>query len=101
MVGVVCGVNKEQLPLLTITGITRFNKVFTMLRAYLPNQRRWMFKWIFCIVVPLFLGKRTVKKITIIISDGDAQEYMSIDDFISQFCPQAKRVRCGWHIINR
>ena len=62
MVDVVCGVNREQLPLLTITGITRFNKVFTVLRAYLPNQRRWMFKWIFSIVVPLFLGKRTIKK---------------------------------------
>ena len=57
MVDVVCGVNKEQLPLLTITGITRFNIVFNVLREYLPNQRRWMFKWIFSIVAPLFLVK--------------------------------------------
>ena len=26
---------------------------------------------------------------------------MSIDDFISQFCPHVNRVRCEWHIINR
>ena len=49
----------------------------------------------------IVFGERTIKKISIIISDGDAQEYMSIDDFISQFCPDVKRVRCGWHIINR
>ena len=44
MMDFVCGVNNEKLPLLTITGITRFNKIFTVLRAYLKNQRRCMFK---------------------------------------------------------
>ena len=73
MVDVVCGVDKKHLLLLNLTGITRLNKFFTVLRAYLPNQRRWISKWIFSIFVPLFLGKITIKKISIIISDGDTQ----------------------------
>ena len=64
MVDVACGVNKEHLLLLTITGITMFDKLFTVIRAYLPNKRRWMIKLILSIVVPLILSKMIIKKST-------------------------------------
>lgn len=36
-----------------------------------------------------------------IISDGDSCECNQIGAAIKLFMPNAIRVRCGWHIINR
>ena len=39
--------------------------------------------------------------IQIIITDGDSQEINQLDAAIDEFFPEAKRVRCGYHIVNR
>ena len=39
--------------------------------------------------------------IQIIITDGDSQEKNQLDAAIDEFFPQAKRVRCGYHIVKR
>jgi len=39
--------NKENRPLLVVTGCDNDGKSFTVLCAYLPNQRMWTFHWIF------------------------------------------------------
>ena len=46
-------------------------------------------------------GHSILSRINIIISDGDAQEYGQIDNAIKKFLPQVRRVRCGWHIIEK
>ena len=42
--------NKEKRPLFTITGRTALGTMFTLTRAYLPNQTAWMFRWLFSVV---------------------------------------------------
>ena len=44
--------NTNKLPLLTITGKTCIGAMFTILRAYLPNERSWVFRWVFSTVLP-------------------------------------------------
>ena len=35
------------------------------------------------------------------ITDGDLQEFLQIDNAIENVIPNAKRVRCGWHIVHK
>ena len=67
--------NNEGRPLFTMTGCDSDNKMYTFLRAFLPNQRTWGFRWIFCHVLPTMFSKKILDKIKIIISDGDSKEY--------------------------
>ena len=46
-------------------------------------------------------GQKDHLKINIITSDGDSQEYISIDEFIIHYFLHIKIVICGWHVINR
>ena len=75
--------------------------MFTIIRAFLPNQKAWAFRWLFSVVFTAFLSKRTLRNITIIILDGDSSEYTQIDATIKKVMPNAIRLRCGWHVVNR
>jgi len=36
-----------------------------------------------------------------VITDGDPQEFSQVDNVIENVIPNAKRVRCGWHIVRK
>ena len=93
--------NNEHRPLLTIAAKNSYGKMFTVLRAFLPNEQNWVFRWVFSIVLPRMFGHSILSRINIIISDGDAQEYGQIDNVIKKFLSQVRRIRCGWHIIEK
>ena len=46
--------NKEKYILITVTSKDRSGKMVTILRAFLPNQRNWSFRWLVCHVFPIF-----------------------------------------------
>jgi hypothetical protein len=77
--------NREDCPLLTITGRDSRGKAFTVLRVFLPNERAWVFRWLFQVVMPELLGASWVKQVTAIITDGDAQEMQQLDVAIKNF----------------
>jgi hypothetical protein len=79
-----------------------YGKMFIVMRAFLPNeQRSWSYKWFFQTVLPALLGKDVLKRIKIIVTDGHSQEISQLDDAIASFFPEAYRIRCFWHIIDR
>ncbi len=47
--------NYEDRPFLTITGRDSNGKMFTVIRAFLPNERAWVFRWLFQTVMPSLL----------------------------------------------
>ena len=49
--------NKESRPLFTITGKDLTGHMFTILRSFVPNERAWVFRWLFQTVMPALLGK--------------------------------------------
>ena len=77
-----------------------FRNVFTVLRAFLPNEQGWMFRWIFSDILPTMFGD-TMKEVNLFISDGDVNEYLQIDNAIALYYPKCHRARCGWHIVDR
>ena len=93
--------NNEARPLLTMAGKDSYGRMFIFLRAFLPNERNWGFRWIFSIVLPNFFHQTILSRIRLIISDGDAQECTSIDNAVNLYFPQVKRGRCGWHLVDR
>lgn len=100
-VDTVKGTCNESRPLLTVTGRTPNGTTFFILKSYLPHERAWVFRWIFNIVFPKLFPKEVLRKVIIIITDGDAQEMQAVDESIGEFFIFAIRVRCGWHIIDR
>jgi len=99
MVDTVGDTNNEKRPLLTITGKDSNGQMFTVLRAFLPNEKAWAFNWIFSVVLPTLLGSTLMQRVNHVICDGDPQEYQQIDAAIKRHFPQATRGRCGFHLI--
>ena len=93
--------NNEGRPLLTMTGKDTSSKTFTILRVYLPNQQMWVFRWVFNVLLPEMYGNQVLSNVNTFITDGDSQEISQLDNAITTFFPRVKRIRCGWHIINR
>ena len=93
--------NNEIRPLLLMVGKDTNSKTFTLLRVHLPNQTNWTFRWVFCQLLPSIYDHDTLSMIHVIIKDGNSQEINQLDAAIDEFFPQAKRVRCDYHIVNR
>ena len=93
--------NKEKRSLCTITGKNAHGKMFTILRAFLPNERAWMFRWLFSIVFPNSFEPKLIKRINYMITDGDPQEFQQLDMAAQEHFPQAVRGRCGYHLASK
>ena len=93
--------NNERRPLLLICGKDAKGKMFPVLRAFLPNERAWVFRWVFNVALPSLFSKSVLEKVNIIVSDGDSQEYSQIDICINNHIRNASRVRCGWHLVDK
>jgi hypothetical protein len=93
--------NKEKWPLFTITARDSTGAMFMVARAFLPNERAWVFCWLFQVVLPSLLGHKWLQHVQVIITDGDSQETSQLDIAMPKFFPQAHWVRCGWHIVDQ
>ena len=67
----------------------------------MPNERAWAYRWIFKTVFPTLFGKVLLDSVGSIITDGDAQEIKELEEATSDFCKNAIRIRCSWHIVDR
>jgi hypothetical protein len=94
--------NNEKYPLFTV-GIRDENfKMLVVLRAFCPNERAWMFGWLFREAIPSILGFNACKRVKTIITDGDSQETKELDAAIAiGIFGDAMRRRCGWHILHQ
>ncbi|KAG7348387.1 MULE transposase domain containing protein [Nitzschia inconspicua] len=93
--------NQENRPLITFGVKDAEGRVQVVIRAWAPNERAWMFRWLFQTAVPAIIGKTTCERIRLVITDGDSQELTQLDDAISSVFTKCVRRRCGWHIIHQ
>ena len=92
--------NKNTFPLVTIAGKDSYGKMFIILRAFLPSEKSWAYRWLFQTVVPHLLDGVALLRIRAAVSDGDSQEIYQLCSAITRFFPQAIRIQCGWHIVD-
>ena len=64
-------INNESRPLLTMAGKDSLGKKNIFLRVFLPNERRWVFRWIFNVVLHKLFPLSVLHRVKLIISDGD------------------------------
>ena len=94
--------NRERMPLLTVGVRDESFKVNVVIRAFIPNERAWLFRWLFHYGIPTLMGKDACRKVKLIVTDGDSQETTQIDAAINaNIYGDAKRRRCGWHIVEK
>eukprot|EP00957_Ditylum_brightwellii_P208562 15358040-Ditylum_brightwellii.AAC.2 len=92
--------NNKLRPLLTISTRIGMNNVVTNFGAVLPNNQRLVYKWITQNGIPDLLTRHFCNGVKVILTDGDCQEYEMIDICLITIFKNAKRVRCGWHIVD-
>jgi hypothetical protein len=93
--------NKEGRPLVTVTSKDSYGRMFFVLRAFLPCEQSWAYKWLFHTVFPVLIGTEVLNKVSIVVTDGDSQEITQLEDAVNKFFPKVYRIRCSWHIIDR
>ena len=98
-VDTVSNTNKDKRPLLTISGRDSYGKMFMILRDFLPNERAWVFRWIFSIVMPTLFPLYILSKVKTIITDGCPQEFMQIDIDRENVVKNTVCIRCGFHFV--
>jgi len=92
-------VNMDSRALFTASGKDANGNIFIILRAYLQNQQAWVFRWVFSVVFAKLFHKDILAKVNLFISDGNQEEMTQIDAAIMNVFPNAKRQRCGFHIV--
>ena len=93
--------NKENRPLIMVTTKDSRGKMLPILRAFLPSEQAWAFQWLFSSVFPLILGEELLRRVEMIITDGDAQATSQLDLAINRYFPYCHRQRCTWHVVDR
>jgi hypothetical protein len=93
--------NYENRPLVTMGVKDSKGKMQIVLRAFVPNERAWLFRWLFQVATPSLLGASSCDLVRLQITDGDSQETSQLDDALKTVFKISKRRRCGWHIIDR
>jgi hypothetical protein len=64
-------------------------KMNVVARAFVPNERAWMFRWLFQVALPSLVGNDILQFVKICIMDGDSQETSQLDYI-------RKRQNLGW-----
>jgi hypothetical protein len=93
--------NKEGRPLVTVTSKDLYGHMFFVLRAFLPSEQSWAYKWLFETVFPVLIGTEVLSKLSIVVTNDDSQEITQLKVAVNKFFPNVYRIRCLWHIIDR
>lgn len=100
-VDITASTNNEKRDLLTVTVKDCKGTTHVVLRCFCPNQSAWVFKWVFETCMLNLLGSVHVRRIAVVFTDGDSTETGQLDEAIDNIFINARRRRCGWHIVSR
>jgi hypothetical protein len=93
--------NDEGWELVTLSIQDMNGKQEVVIRCWAPNNRAWLFRWLFQTAIPSLIGREACGRVRLVITDGDSQECEQMDAAIDTVFTGAKRRRCGWHIVDR
>jgi hypothetical protein len=92
---------KEEWELITLSIQDMNGGQETVIRCWAPNNRSWLYRWLFQAAIPTLVTKKSCSETQLIICDGDPQECSQLDSAIQSVFVNAKRRRCGWHIVEK
>lgn len=93
--------NNEKRGLFLVAGKDSTGSAFTATRMFLPSEQKWVFHWIFKHALPLLLGTTSIKRNSIVITDGDCNIYDSLNDetTIGGIWEGTQHFLCFWHLL--
>jgi hypothetical protein len=101
MVDVTHGTNSEARPLCVSASIDANMNTFTPIRAFLPSECQWVFHWLWASAIPALLGIETIRRIQLVLSDGDAKIYIPFDSVRERLYPSAIHGLCSYHLVTQ
>jgi len=93
--------NAQSFTLITAGVKDNNGQMHIVFRAFVPNERNWLFRWLFQSAFVQVLGARKCQKVRLVITDGDSQEISQLDAALRTVFTSAYRRRCGWHIVHK
>ena len=95
--------NKKAKHLFTVSGRHPSGKQFVFLRAWVHNQKRSTFKWLFQSVLRSVLPDATLRKIQLVLIDGDPQQRGAVESMLRTYFPSSDTQigTCAWHLISQ
>ena len=91
--------NSDKRPLFSINWRDSFCKMFIISRMILRNERAYVFRRIFQIVLSTLFPCYLLSQVSAIITDGCQQEYLQIDMAREIFFKNTLRIRSGFHLV--
>jgi MULE transposase domain/SWIM zinc finger len=92
---------RKKYELITFSVKTSSGQQVVFLRVWLPDQKRYSFRWIFQHVLLGLVPKNIFLRTRLVIGDGDRQQQAEIESAIRDYMPNARFGGCGWHIVDR
>jgi hypothetical protein len=99
MIDVTFQTNNEGRPLGITAAFDSDMKSFTPIRAFLPSECRWVFRWLWATALPTLLGRDSLSRVQLVLSDGDANMYVPFDELKEKLYPNAVHGLCMFHKI--
>jgi hypothetical protein len=96
-----CDTNNTNNHLLTFSCRTSTGKQVVFLRVWLPNQKRFAFRWVFKFVLTSIFDPRAFRRTRLVMVDGDPQQRSELSKAILDYMPNAIDGGCGWHIVEQ
>jgi len=92
---------RENWELITMAVLDQAGNPEVVIKCWAPNHRKWLYKWLFENAIPALVGRSACMGVRLIITDGDSNECDQLDMALQTTFTNAKRRRCGWHIVER
>lgn len=99
MVDVTYGTNNEGRPLFMSGSVDCDMKTFTPVRAFMPSECKWVFRWLWAEAIPALLGKDNLSRVQMVLSDGDSKIYDTFDQVREYLFPNAVHGLCLYHLV--
>lgn len=93
--------NNKKYHLLTFSIKTATNRQVVFLRGWLPNQKRFSFRWVFQYGIRALGLDEYFKYTELIMKDGDPQQHNEIKAVMTEYLAQAFDASCGWHLVEQ
>ena len=92
---------QKKYELITFSVKTSLGRQVVFLRVWLPDQKRYSFRWLFQHVLAGLVPRDVFHQTRLVMGDGDRQQQAEIEAAIEEYMPNARFGGCGWHIVDR
>lgn len=93
--------NNKKYSLLTFSCKSAVNKHVVFLKAWIPNQKRFSFRWVFKYAIESLGLDKYFQYTELFMKDGDPQQHNEIKRAMTEYLQNAADAACGWHIVHQ